>query len=546
MSTCAIIPPNTYSMAPYSGVWSKMLAAHLLRRTTLGPTQAQIDAAFSDGVDLAVENILQSSILTDEPVTWHPGETIAPQGETWVDKFMTPDPLLEDQVNAARQKSLFSWTAGRMNKEQLGAANITEKMVFFWQNHFGIQQVRDDRLNYNYFKTLEANAIGNFKTVVESITINGAMMKFLDTASNTKWSPNENYARELLELYSIGKGLQTGPGDYSNYTEDDILSGARILTGWKVRENMSSTANPYIEFEPNLHDTDPKQLSYHFNNMILFNDDENEYKNFIDAIFSKEETAYHICRKLYKYFVSAELTEQIEATVIDTMAQTMISNNYEIRPVLAQLFKSEHFYDSTIIGSHLKAPYEFIFSMLNPTLSFPSHNEEGNNVIWNILYNAASVMDQNWYVAPSVAGWPAYYVKPGYMQLWLNSATIDRRFWLVSLLTEHSTGISDDVTGTVYSFKIDALAFVDQLQTPSDGVAVIEQMCNLFFARPLLQTKKDRLLNILSDFLPAFEWTLQYNEYLSNTHDPVLREPVKQRVEAVLSEIFKLPEFQSC
>ncbi len=546
MSTCAIIPPNTYSMAPYFGVWSKMLAAHLLRRTTLGPTQAQIDAAFSDGVDLAVESILQSSILTDEPITWHPGETVAPQGETWVDKFMTPDPLLEDQVNAARQKSLFSWTAGRMNKEQLGAANITEKMVFFWQNHFGIQQVRDDRLNYNYFKTLEANAIGNFKTVVESITINGAMMKFLDTASNTKWSPNENYSRELLELYSIGKGLQTGPGDYSNFTEDDILSGARILTGWKVRENMSSTANPYIEFEPNHHDTDPKQLSYHFNNMILFNDDENEYKNFIDAIFSKEETAYHICRKLYKYFVSTELTEQIEATVIETMAQTMISNNYEIRPVLAQLFKSEHFYDSTIIGSHLKAPYEFIFSMLNPTLSFPSHNEEGNNVIWNILYNAASVMDQNWYVAPSVAGWPAYYVKPGYMQLWLNSATIDRRFWLVSLLTEHSTGLSDDVTGTVYSFKIDALAFVDQLQTPSDGVAVIEQMCNLFFARPLLQTKKDRLLNILSDFLPAFEWTLQYNEYLSNTHDPVLREPVKQRVEAVLSEIFKLPEFQSC
>ena len=511
MSTCAIIPPNTYSLAPYSGVWSKMLAAHLLRRTTLGPTQAQIDAAFSDGVDLAVESILQSSILTDEPITWHPGETVAPQGETWVDKFMTPDPLLEDQVNAARQKSLFSWTAGRMNKEQLGAANITEKMVFFWQNHFGIQQVRDDRLNYNYFKTLEANAIGNFKTVVESITINGAMMKFLDTASNTKWNPNENYARELLELYSIGKGLQTGPGDYSNFTEDDVLSGARILTGWKVRENMSSTANPYIEFEPNLHDTDSKQLSYHFNNMILFNDDENEYKNFIDAIFSKEETAYHICRKLYKYFVSTELTEQIEATVIETMAQTMISNNYEIRPVLAQLFKSEHFYDSTIIGSHLKAPYEFIFSMLNPTLSFPSHNEEGNNVIWNILYNAASVMDQNWYVAPSVAGWPAYYVKPGYMQLWLNSATIDRRFWLVSLLTEHSTGISDDVTGTVYSFKIDALAFVDQLQTPSDGVAVIEQMCDLFFARPLLQTKKDRLLNILSDFLPAFEWTLQYN-----------------------------------
>lgn len=546
MSTCAINPPNTYSMAPYAGVWSKELAAHLLRRTTLGPNQAQIDNVLTDGVDLSVDNILQTNISPDEPITWHPDETVALQGETWVDKFMTANPLLEDQTNGARARSLYSWTVGRMNKEQLSAPSITEKMVFFWQNHFGVEQVQDDRINYDYFRTLEANAIGNFKTIVENITINGAMMQFLDTASNTKWNPNENYSRELLELYSIGKGIQTGPGDYSNFTEDDILAGARILTGWKVRESMSSTANPYVEYEPNHHDTDPKQLSYHFNNMMLYNDEANEYKNFIDVIFQKQETAYHICRKFYRYFVSTEITEQIENTVIDTMAQTLISNNFEIRPVLAELFKSEHFYDATIIGSHLKSPYEFIFSILNPTLSFPQHNDEGNNVIWNRLYSAARSMDQNWYGPPSVAGWPAYYVKPGYMQLWLNSATIDRRFWLVNLLTEHSTGISDDVTGTVYSFKIDALAFVDQLQTPSDGVAVIEQMCDLFFSRPLLQTKKDRLLNILANFLPAFEWTLQYNQYLTNTHDPILREPVKQRVEAVLSEIFKLPEFQSC
>ena len=546
MSTCEIIPPNSYSMAPYTGIWSKEHAAHLLRRTTLGPTQAQIDFVFASGASLSVENILQAFISSDEPLTWHPDETVAVQGETWVDKFMTADPLLEDQTVAARKRSLYSWTSARMNKEQSSAADITEKMIFFWQNHFGVEQVQDDRLNYNHFKTLEANALGNFKTIVENITVNGAMMQFLDTASNTKWNPNENYSREVLELFSIGKGLQTGPGDYSNYTEDDILSGARIFTGWKVRESMSSTANPYVEFDPTHHDTDEKELSYHFNNMTLYNDGANEYKNFIDAIFQKPETAYHICRKLYRYFVSTEVTDQTESTVIDTMAQTLISNNYEIRPVLVELFKSEHFYDVTIIGSHLKTPFEFIYSMLNPTLSLPEHNDEGNNVIWSLLYDGARSMDQNWYVPPSVAGWPAFYVKPGYMQLWLNSATIDRRFWLVNMLTEHSVGLSSDVTGTVYSFKIDALAFVNQLQTPGDGVAVIDQMCDLFFSRPLLQTKKDRLLNVLANFLPAFEWTLQYNQYLVDPHDAVLSAPVKQRVEAVLSEIFKLPEFQSC
>ena len=132
MSTCAISPPNTYSMAPYSGVWSKQLAAHLLRRTILGPTQSQIDTVFTDGMDLSVENILQTFISNEEPITWHPDETVAAQGETWVDKFMTSDPLLEDQTNGARQRSLYSWTVGRMNKEQLSAPTITEKMVFFF------------------------------------------------------------------------------------------------------------------------------------------------------------------------------------------------------------------------------------------------------------------------------------------------------------------------------------------------------------------------------------------------------------------------------
>lgn len=546
MSTCELLPPNSVSMDPYAGTWTMELATHLLRRCTLGPTQAQINTVFSDGLDLSVDNILEQYIDPDEPITWHPDETVAIQGETWVDKFMTNDPLLVDQTNVARQKSLYSWTISRMNKEQLNSPRITEKMIFFWQNHFGVNQVQDDRLNYDYFRTLELHAIGNFKTLIEEITVNGAMMQFLDTASNTKWNPNENYARELLELYSIGKGIQIGIGDYSNFTEEDILSGARILTGWKVRESMSSTANPYVEFDSNHHDSDTKQLSYHFDDLIISNDDANEYKNFIDVIFQKEETAYHICRKLYRFFVSSEITDQIESNVISVMAQTLISNNYEIRPVLVQLFKSEHFFDATIIGCHLKMPFEFLFSMLNATNSFPSLSDEGNQVIWNVLYNAARGMDQNWYVPPSVAGWPAFYVKPSYMQLWLNSATIDRRFWIAHLLTEHDIGLNDDITGTLYTFKIDALNFVNQLQTPSDGYAVIDQLCNLFFPRPLLQTKKDRLLNILANFLPAFEWTLQYNQYNTNPNDPVYSEPVKQRVEAVLAEIFKLPEFQTC
>lgn len=546
MSTCAIIPPNTYSMAPYSGQWTKELASHLLRRTMLGPTQAQIDTVLAEGMALAVENILQPNIVTDEPLTWHPDEPVGPMGITWIDQFMTSDPLLEDQTNGARRRSLNSWISSRINNERSIAPNITEKMCFFWQNHFGVERTQDERLNYVYFKTIESNVIGNFKTMVEEITVNGTMMHFLDTSSNTKWNPNENYARELLELYTVGKGPQVGPGDYSHYTEEDILAGARVLTGWKVRETMSSTANPYIEFDPTQHDTDLKSLSGHLSSVDIYNDNENEYKLFIDIIFQQDATSLHISRKLYRYFVSTEITSDVENNVISVMAQTLRSNNYDIRPVLVELFKSEHFYDSTIIGSHLKSPMEFIFSMLNPTLTAPAYGYEGNNVLWELIYNASAAMDQNWLSPPSVAGWPAYYVQPGYMQLWLNSATIDRRFWFVNLITLNNSGLFSDELGTMYSLKIDAIAFVDQLQNPSDGVEVINEICELFLPRPLLQTKKDRLLNVLTNFLPAFEWTIQYSEYLANPHDQTYRAPVKDRIEAVLAELFKLPEFQSC
>ena len=94
--------------------------------------------------------------------------------------------------------------------------------------------------------------------------------------------------------------------------------------------------------------------------------------------------------------------------------------------------------------------------------------------------------------------------------------------------------------------KIDALGFLDQLQSPADGVALIDEICALFFPRTLAQTKKTALLDTLTDGLPVFEWTLQYNEYQANIGDPTYEEPVKTVFEKVLSQLFKFPEFQTC
>ena len=545
MSTCPNTPVSSLSMIPYSGQWTIEQASHLLRRTLFGPTRAQINQILSLTVDQAVESILQIVPPTD-PITWYPGEAISSQGQSWVNDFLPLDETLKNETNLARKYSMYTWLVKRMNDEQNISPSITEKICFFWHNHFAVTRRSDDRHNYNYLRLLETHALGNFKTLVEEMTVNPAMMYFLDTAWNTKWSPNENYARELLELYTIGKGEQIGPGDYSHYTEDDIAAGAKILTGWKVRENESAIAHPYSEFEQSHHDTTDKTLSYHFNNLTISNSDEQEYKDFINVIFQKNETAFHISRKLYTFFVNTEITPEIETNIISVMAQTILDNNYEIRPALAQLLKSEHFYDIGNIGANIKSPYEFIFSMINTTETYTNYGIEGDNLIWSKLYTKAWTFDLSWYYPPSVSGWPAYYKNPAFMQHWINSGTIDRRFRLIKNLTTDNNGITTDTFGTLYTLKINGLTFLSSLQTPSNGTGLIDEICELFLARPLEQSKKDALLNTLTGGLPEFEWEVQYYEYIANPNDITFSDPIKSKIEEVLSQLFMFPEFQSC
>ena len=545
MITCQNAPVASLSMLPYTGSWSAETAIHLLRRTLFGPNRFQIDQMVSLGMDQAVESILQI-VSPADPITWHPLEAVGSQGATWVNEFLPADETFRNETISARHHSMYTWFVKRTNQEQQLAPSITEKMCFFWHNHFSVTMRQDDRVNYAYHKLLETHALGNFQKFVEEMTINPSMMLFLDTASNTKWSPNENYARELLELFTVGKGPQIGPGDYSNFTEDDIAAGARILTGWKVREYASSVAHPYSEFDQSHHDEDGKTLSYHFNNAIVSNTDDLEYKDFIGLIFQKDETAYHIARKLYIFFVNTEITQDIEAEIINTMAQTLLVNNYEIRPVLVELFKSEHFYDIANIGAHLKSPFEFIFSMLNATETIPDYGIEGDNMMWEKLYHKAIAFDLNWGFPPSVAGWPAYYQAPAFMQHWLNSGTINNRFWCITQLTTNTNGIWSDEFGTFYNIKIDALNFLATIQDPSNGAALIDEICLFLLSRTLDQSKKDALLNTLTGGLPEFEWTLQYAEFTANPGDVTFSDPIKSKVEEVLSQLFMFPEFQSC
>lgn len=538
-----MIPDNSVvgevstNMDPYIGAWTKEQAAHLLRRSTFGPTFQQITNAVASGMNATVTNLLQIP-ATGLPLSYDPNETISAAGSTWINSVYPADVTSAQLHENARIKSLGAWLMKRINTEN---TTIAEKMCLFWQNHFAATLAPDARASYTYHTLIRTHALGNFKQFVKEMTIDPTMLLFLNGATNTLYSPNENYAREILELFTIGKGPQIGPGDYTNYTEEDVAAGAKVFTGYIVEglrsTTLTSVGSTYYDL---LHDQTTKQLSVHFGNQTIAANGANEYSDYIDVIFQQPEVAQYMCTKLYRYFVNYDLTTDVETNVIPVMAQTMIDNNYDVLSVLQQLLTSQHFYDVAIRGAIIRNPLEVVFGMFNPTSAVPNYTLSTNSDMYVTLYYYAQTMGQAYGTPPSVAGWIAYYQAPAFSKLWVNSTTIKSRFDLANYITLF-TGVP--VNGS--NFKVDALALVNGLSSPNDAVAVIDDLCTVFFPKTISSTQKLTLKFILTGGLPDFEWTVDYDAYAADPTNANVSNPIKSKVEQVLSRIFQMPEFQT-
>lgn len=531
------LPGVSLSLTPYTGTWTKVEAAHLLRRATFGATNQEILDAVSNGMNATVTSLLQIPAIGD-PLAFHPDETIVSQGQTWVNAVYPSNFQDAQTVEIARQISMGAWMMQRINSETL---TVAEKICLFWHNHFGAVPTADSRATYDYHMLLRSHALGDFKQMVKDVTVNPCMLIFLSGASNNVFSPNENYGRELLELFTIGKGPQIGPGDYTNYTEHDVAEAAKILTGYYVTGLQSDTLTSVdAVYDSLLHDQANKTMSSKFGNASIPANGAVEYEDLIEVIFQQDEVANHICRKLYRYFVNYDLTSAVETTVIAEMATTLIANNYQILPVLTELFSSEHFYDISVRGALIKGPLDMLYSMWNSCDSTPTYGLATDYEMLLNVYWLSETLGQAYAAPPSVAGWPAYYQTPSFSKLWVNATHIKTRFD-VALWITLATGIP--VNGE--NWKIDGLHVLDNLSLPPDAPAVIQDLVDLFCPKGLTPTQQLTLKLMLTGGLPDFEWTIQYNEYQANIGNPTYEDPVRLRVELVLSEMFQMPEFHT-
>lgn len=273
---------------------------------------------------------------------------------------------------------------------------LVEKMTLFWHGHFACS-IKQSLLASQQLSTLRTHALGSFRTLLLEIAKDPAMIRYLNNQQNRKNNPNENFARELLELFTIGRG---------HYTEADVKSAARAFTGW------SSTAEGGFVFRGKSHDFGRKTFLGQTGN---FNGED-----IIDIILARPATAEFITRKIYRYFVN----EQVDEQRLKQLADTFYRSDYNIGLLMRTIFLSDWFYEAINRGNKIKSPVVFMAGLIRhlQLSDFPAAN----------LLNLQKAMGQILLNPPNVAGWPGG-------KSWIDNSTLMLRLQLAGAIFQTST-----------------------------------------------------------------------------------------------------------
>ncbi len=533
---------TTAGVEPYAGPWGPLQIGHLLRRTTFGASRADRENLTALSIDQAIDRVLDDAVPDTTLPLNADTRDLVPVGVTWVNAIAR-DPASTFSPTGVRMNSLRSWWMQRMIQQQ---ASVREKMVLFWHSHFvtEIPDVGDPRFSYRYVDLIRRNALGNFRAFARDMTFEGAMLLYLNGNTNTRTNPNENYARELQELFTIGKGPEVAPGDYTNYTEVDVRAAARVLTGWRTQTNTDGTVGAVTwRFDSTRHDPTDKQFSHRYQDRVVTGRSgeagAQELDDLIAMIFDQPETARYLCRKLYRWFVYYVIDDQVEDTVIAPMADLLRASHYEVKPVLRLLFRSAHFFDPVNTGCVIKSPLDLTVGMVREfEMAIPAADLAQEYTFLLYLVNQASAMQQSLGQPPDVAGWSAYYQSPQYYELWINSDTLPRRTRLSNTFarTGYTTGGS--------TLIIDPLAFAAGLTMPEEPDRLIDELCEYLYALPLTAGQRAFLKNTLIPGLPDYEWTVEWMDYVNDPTNPLKATPVKTKLQTLLSTMMQMPEYQ--
>lgn len=522
-------------IAPYSGPWTRNEVIHLLKRTMFGATRQDISYFAQRTLDAAVNELLTVTAPLPAPplkdydaaeAETQPDTHIAP-GTAWVNDYNT-----DGGIGRARNSSFQRWWISRIIHQD---RSIREKMTLFWHNHFATQMsTAEGRATLKHHQMLRQHALGNLKWLLKAITLDPLMLIYQNGEHNRKGLPDENYARELQELFSIGK--ENNP----NYTEQDVQEAARVLTGWQINYETTESF-----FNPSRHDTGNKTFSSFYNNRVITGRTGEagaaEIDDLIDMIFGKSrEASVYLVKELYRWFVYYEIDEAARVNVIEPLAQLLVDSNWEVRPVMETLLKSQHFFDVLNQGCLIKSPADFMFGMCREfNVQFPVSDYATEYALNNTLGWIMSGLAQELGEPPSVSGWPAYHQLPTFHETWITNNTYPKRTEFSDRMT---TG---DYTVNNFELKIDVVEFTRSLSNPADPNALLNEVLELVYRINLSDGIREQLKRdiLLAGQANDYYWTNAWNAHIAAPSNMMAYQTVYTRLSELYQYLLALPEY---
>lgn len=510
------------ALQEYTGTLGVKRALHLLRRSTFGATKAEVDIFASLTPQQAMVSLLRGP-LPDPPLPINPATN-----QEWVVSGL----YATDQRDSELEEVFKRWFIGQMMGAGVAPADrlaysARERIVYFLHTHFTTIQEKVGNSRSLYFQNAlyrlfardavpppaTLTALLNFKNLTVKVSVDNAMIALLDGFLNVKGSPNENYARELFELYSIGRGLEgslpslPAPGDYIVYKEADVQAAAKVLSGWTTDTDVATgfkTIDPETLLPRGKVRGSATNASSHDNSIKNFSDRMpgtvtpqalllngaspteasalDEITQLVDLIYAQPETAKNICRKLYRFFVYHEITPAIDATIITEMANTFRANGFKLQPTIENLLSSQHFYDAApgvgddAFGGIIKAPVELVldtiveFGLAAPAPSDVTAFHQFTGAILGEVNNQG----MNFFQPFDVAGYEAYHQFPIYHRSWITVNYLTRRYEFIRTIT---SGMNNHpLTVNLFQFVKDNFPNA----VASNARALVTSLCHYF------------------------------------------------------------------
>lgn len=567
------------TLAKYTGEFGYTQKRHLLNRVLVGYAERHMKDLEGLTLDQAIDLIFKKPEL-GEPVNnyYHdfPAEEYKKKylvddvkpGEPFISKALSREErqgFVPEFAGMERVSAYDSWTYASFYAQP---TTVAGRLFLFLHT---LTPYKDDNVRikalYYSFKLTYEGAWRNYKDYIYDVTLSDNMLYFLNLKFSKKEAPDENYAREVQELFTVGKR------PFSKFTESDVKAAARLLVGWDSLYIENLAGEGYVtqnRYDENNHDTGDKQFSKFYGNRLIKgrkgpDGGKIELKEFFDMIFETDEVAIYLSRRLVQFFVYPVLNDHVEENIIKPLADVLRKNNYSLAEALKVLLKSEYFFAEEFYNAMIKSPMEYSMGLFKEFDLLKGHLTRYEN---NVISNSFFADDKNRFDAkffdplylsyrifkdvkhgyigrqgytfgnpPSVAGWQAYYQEPVYDLIWINSDSIKRRKELAESIIRNGIGFNDRT-----QLRFDLNVLLKKTKDPTDINLFIRDLAKIITGADINEKAFIRIKkSILGDNLPDYYWADAVRSF-QNSPNYDNYNTLFGRVGQILSQIIDLNE----